>query len=391
MQLTSAEAAVEIQPEERECVVRFCRRFTHDTHVAEDLAQQTMIIAWQHAGSLRNIEARRSWLFGIARNVCLRWVRSAKRERSRTADRMNDLESTGPIDMFPAIDDFDIELELERDELARLLDQALALLPSQTRNVLIQRYICEIPQAEIAARLGTSEGAIEARLHRGRLALRRIITSMFREDALTLGLLHHDKPEWQETRIWCPLCGDRRLRALRSNTSFSLQCSSCSPNSHIAHGGADEEDLFDGVKGFKPMTNRLIQHSSKWLTEASGTGCGTCFGCGRRLPLACRIGSTGLDRRSPLRTASVAYIYCPACDTMTSQSLVRHALSRPEIQRFWREHPRMCVKPERFVEVMGSPAIVLGFAATSADAQRVDVVVTRERFEIVDVFRSPTH
>ncbi|MBI3971765.1 MAG: sigma-70 family RNA polymerase sigma factor [Chloroflexi bacterium] len=66
-----------------------------------------------------------------------------------------------------------MELELERAELADLLDRAMALLPPETRLVLVERLIEQIPQAEVALRLGLSEGAVEARLHRGKLALRR--------------------------------------------------------------------------------------------------------------------------------------------------------------------------------------------------------------------------
>jgi RNA polymerase sigma factor (sigma-70 family) len=74
-------------------------------------------------------------------------------------------------------DDFDLEVDLERDDLAWLLDRALALLPPETREILVQKYVEECPQADVAARLGLTEGAVEARLQRGKLALRRVLTT----------------------------------------------------------------------------------------------------------------------------------------------------------------------------------------------------------------------
>ncbi|HSH83264.1 MAG TPA: sigma-70 region 4 domain-containing protein, partial [Herpetosiphonaceae bacterium] len=59
----------------------------------------------------------------------------------------------------------------------------LALLPPTTRSALVARYVLELPQAEISSRLGVSEGAVEARLHRGKLALRRVLAAELREEA----------------------------------------------------------------------------------------------------------------------------------------------------------------------------------------------------------------
>ena len=64
-----------------------------------------------------------------------------------------------------------------------MLDRALALLPPVTRDVLIERYIHESPDAEIAGRLGLSEDALVQRLYRGKLALRRVITTHMSEEA----------------------------------------------------------------------------------------------------------------------------------------------------------------------------------------------------------------
>ncbi len=111
-----------------------------------------------------------------------------------------------------AADEFDLEFELERHELADLLDRAMALLSADARELLVERYVRDAPYAEIATRLGLSEGQVEKRLQRGKLALRRVLTTDLLDDAAAYGL-SAEIDGWQGTRIWCPLCGRRRLEA----------------------------------------------------------------------------------------------------------------------------------------------------------------------------------
>jgi len=62
-------------------VARLCARLTGDMAAAEDLAQETMLVAWQHAHELRDPAARPAWLAGIARRRCADWARRRGRER----------------------------------------------------------------------------------------------------------------------------------------------------------------------------------------------------------------------------------------------------------------------------------------------------------------------
>jgi RNA polymerase sigma-70 factor (ECF subfamily) len=98
-------------------------------------------------------------------------------------------------------DDLDMEVELERHELAELLDRALGLLPTTTRRVLVERYVHDSPHAEIAARLGLSADAVSMRLTRGKLLLRRALTAELREEATAYGFYDPDTDGWQETRV----------------------------------------------------------------------------------------------------------------------------------------------------------------------------------------------
>src|SRR5947208_6787284 len=82
----------EITPDERQRLLAYCTRVTADVQAAEDLVQQTLLEAWQHASRLYAPEMRMPWLFGIARNVGLRWLRAQGRELSRqvSMERLDD-------------------------------------------------------------------------------------------------------------------------------------------------------------------------------------------------------------------------------------------------------------------------------------------------------------
>ncbi len=196
---------------QRNQLIRLCAQLTSDAMLAEDLAQETLLVAWQNGHQLRDSARWAQWLTGIARNLCHNWLR-----KQRTADclvNMYDVDSPdAPADSADIPDAFDLEVELERQELALLLDRALAQLPALTRTILIERYIHDAPQAEVAHQLQISEGAVEARIHRGKLTLRRLLTTELQEEAAALGLGIVLADDWQKTRLWCPSCGERYLQ-----------------------------------------------------------------------------------------------------------------------------------------------------------------------------------
>ena len=166
---------------ERARLVRWCAYLTGNLAVAEDLAQETCAAAWRSAGRPERAEEYGAWLAGIARNICRSWRRSQLRESSRVAFTAPD--EAGAIDHIDelALDTADLAELVERQELALLLDHAMGYLPAETRQALVAKYIEEAPLTEVAARMGMSESALAARLHRGKRALRRILATELRD------------------------------------------------------------------------------------------------------------------------------------------------------------------------------------------------------------------
>ncbi len=240
---------------ERAGLVHLCTYLVDDPIAAEDLAQETLLLAWQRGHQLRDPSRREAWLKAIARNLCRRWLRDRKPHLMLQAtDRKDDRSETDEEPDPP--DDFDLEIELERDELARLLDRAMALLPPETRQVLVAQFLEELPQAETARRLGLTEGTVAMRLQRGKLALRRILTSAFPDEISDYGVSPSTTAdEWQTTRIWCPKCGQRRLVGVfvRKLGLFRLRCPSCGSNNN-----SQDTRLFVAATGYRSALAALF-------------------------------------------------------------------------------------------------------------------------------------
>ena len=362
---------------EREALVRFCARHTGDPTIAEDVAQEALLDAWRHERQLRDPRGRRAWLFSIARRECLTWARGRGRSRLVDLDSPADGESDSRL-----ADDFDVEAELEREDLARLLDRAMALLPPETRTVLVERYIEESPQAEVAERLGLTEGAVEARLHRGKLALRRVLSTELGEESVALGLIPSSDAGWEETPVWCPGCGRRRLEGwLRPGEGkLYMRCPGCSRSeAHFIHS-----HLGDGLKdlrSYRPAVSRVLGAIHDMFHVRAERGASPCPRCGERLPI-----TKGTPPWVPTRFADPGSIYLwhPGCGGGDSETWHSLTWSLPEVRAFWRENPRMRFLPEREVESAGSPAMVTGFESLAGSA-RLEVVALRDTLEVVSV------
>src|SRR5436309_11884482 len=104
---------------ERGRLIRLCAHLCGPPAPAEDLAQETLLEAWRSRDRLRDESRYAQWLSGIAHNVCLRWKkRQVRRSEVRPGGVTLALEE---VELHLA-DDTDLELELERVEIAAFLD-----------------------------------------------------------------------------------------------------------------------------------------------------------------------------------------------------------------------------------------------------------------------------
>ncbi len=359
---------------ERARLVRLCTRLSGSPEAAEDLAQEALVEAWRNAHKLRDPEGLTPWLAAIARHVCLRWARRRGREGSRFAAPLDEADAE-------VADRFDLEFELERDELARLLDRALALLPADTRAVLVARYVEEAPQVEVALRMGLSEGAVAMRLRRGKLALRRLLACELRDEAAEYGASEAADGRWEDTQIWCPVCGRHRLRGrlVRATGELTVRCPGCNrePGSYISQAVMPHLHRQSGSAA--AGVSRLLDWLGNRYWPEAPEGLVRCVRCAR--PVVARLVPFAEYPFAP----QVRYAVATACAECGHRDLIwlnTLLLSLPVARRFWREQRRVRFLAEREVEAGGHPAVVLGFESVGS-AARCEVVASLDTFAVL--------
>jgi RNA polymerase sigma-70 factor (ECF subfamily) len=136
---------------------------------AQEVVQDAMIRA--HRALTRQYDearvaslALRPWLFRTVRNLCLNKRRSKSRLLEQPLDTFSD-ERLGPF-VVPH------DSQLEREQDAEMLRAAMATLPVEARELIVLRFMEEMPYGEIAATLGTSEAALRGKVFRSLRLLR---------------------------------------------------------------------------------------------------------------------------------------------------------------------------------------------------------------------------
>jgi RNA polymerase sigma factor (sigma-70 family) len=367
-------------------LVRLCASLSNNPGAAEDLAQETLIEAWRIRYKLTEPAGIDHWLAAIARNVCSRWFRQQSREPVSSPLFAPDSQ------LHSLAESYDFEIELERSELATLLDRAMVLLPPATRQALIGHYIDELPHAALATHFGISEGAVALRLHRGKLALRRAFANELRAEASAFGLhlFAEEQATWQETRIWCPQCGAHRLKGSFEPMRglFHVRCPSCSHEPALPICRHDNSPVvFQGVKGFKAAYSRAMAWGHAYYGAALASqqsGMAHCWKCNRLMPLHLTIPTNNATVAVSQRGTRGVYVYCTACNAQSYTSARGLALHLPEGRRFWKNHPRIRMLPEQEIEVGGQLASVIGFESVTCHA-RFEVVTLKDTFMVIKI------
>ena len=152
-------------------IYNLCFRMVGNAEDAADLTQESFLKAWNHLHSFHYEAAFSTWLYRLASNTCLDFLRSMKRhpQISLTVEDNDGEEATLDIpDLSPSPE----EALLCAEEKA-LLAQAMQELEPEQRQILTLRVVNEISYADIADVLRIREGTVKSRLSRARDALRK--------------------------------------------------------------------------------------------------------------------------------------------------------------------------------------------------------------------------
>jgi RNA polymerase sigma factor (sigma-70 family) len=144
------------------------RRLTRgDAALADDLAQDTFVLAWRHVGSFRGDARVSTWLYRIAYNTFLAHVRSAREHEPLDEERA---DAPLPDASHEVVQRIDIE-------------RALAALPEPERVALIHCFQLDLSHAEAAEVLGWPLGTLKSHVARGKARLRERLVAWLPEGA----------------------------------------------------------------------------------------------------------------------------------------------------------------------------------------------------------------
>ncbi|HEV8194346.1 MAG TPA: hypothetical protein VGP82_23085, partial [Ktedonobacterales bacterium] len=95
--------------------------------------------------------------------------------------------------------------------------------------------------------------------HRGKFALRRVLTTDLRAEAASYGFVPLGDDGWQQTRICCPGCGASALlgRMIPGTDCFTLRCPACYERGHPDLANWQEHRLFQGLSSHRVALSRL--------------------------------------------------------------------------------------------------------------------------------------
>jgi RNA polymerase sigma-70 factor (ECF subfamily) len=135
---------------------------TGNAQDAEDLTARTFFQALANLYRYRvGSSPFAAWLFRIAHNLVANWHRDRSRRRS--------VQLEGALDRDSGQDPTAATIEAEQ---AAELRRVIAKLPADRQQLLLLKFVQELPNAAIARHMGRTEGAVKALLHRTVVALR---------------------------------------------------------------------------------------------------------------------------------------------------------------------------------------------------------------------------
>jgi RNA polymerase sigma-70 factor (ECF subfamily) len=149
--------------------VRPLGRFVYDmvghSYLVEDLVQETFVRAFRNLSSLREESKISTWLFGIARNVCLESLRRREVDQKRVGMEEESVQQVRDEKLLP-------EGAMLNQELNGILQQALESLDLDKKQVFILKVLQGCNYEEISRITGYSVPKLKTDLHRARAEMR---------------------------------------------------------------------------------------------------------------------------------------------------------------------------------------------------------------------------
>jgi len=166
-------AFAELVEKYKQPVMNVAYRMVHDATEAEDLAQAVFVQVFKSADRYRVSSKFSTWLFTIARNLCLNEIRRRSRHRADSMEATHAEQEDQPLHQYEDKQTASPPERLLHSELEAKIEQALDGLPENQRLAIVLCRQEELSYEEIAEVLGCSVSATKSLIHRGRETLKQ--------------------------------------------------------------------------------------------------------------------------------------------------------------------------------------------------------------------------
>lgn len=153
-------------------VMNLVYRSLRDQTEAEDLAQNVFVQVYKSAARYQMTAKFSTWLFTIARNLCLNEIRRRSRHPAESLDAPHPEQEEQPKHQIEDLKNASPPDKLLEGELVNKVEEAIASLPENQRTALLLCRQDELSYEEMAEILGCSVSATKSLIHRGRETLK---------------------------------------------------------------------------------------------------------------------------------------------------------------------------------------------------------------------------
>lgn len=159
-------------------VYNFVLRQLRQPNTAEDVTQEVFLRVVQNASEFKHEARFSTWMYAIARNLCIDHLRKAMHRRHPSLD-----QPLGPGDEPRALGDLvadaapaaSAERNVASSQMLAILTHAVETLPEEQREVFLLREVANLPFKDIADVTGVAENTVKSRM---RYALDRLRTAL---------------------------------------------------------------------------------------------------------------------------------------------------------------------------------------------------------------------
>jgi RNA polymerase sigma-70 factor (ECF subfamily) len=153
-------------------VYNFIYRYVGNTGDAEDITQDVFVSAWEHLKNFDTSKKFSAWIFTIAKNTSLNWI---KKKKPALFSAFQNEKGENVLEELLRDAGALPDALFEQAHLKGMLQSAIEKLPAHYRDVLFPRYYDDLTFQQIADRLGKPLDTVKSQHRRAILALKRVV------------------------------------------------------------------------------------------------------------------------------------------------------------------------------------------------------------------------